>query len=408
MHLPLFIARRYLFAKKSHNVINIISAISAIGMAIGTAALVVILSVYNGFDSLVRASLSHVEPDLLVVPDSGKVFLPDEEVFDWARSHPAVATVDGVLQENVYLSYDGRTGIARAKGVDRAYEARNPLAGCLVDGAIALHKGDVPLALVGSGLAYRMGINPRFLPAIEVWFPARDRSFSAANPAASVNSVKVWPGGLFSVNTDIDNNLMVLPIGQMRELLGYTGEVSGMEVRLEEGTSARTLRKVQKELSARLGPGYKVLDRFRQNESLYKMMRYEKAAVYLILIFVLIIIAFNIFGSLSMLIIEKKEDIGTLRSLGAEDRFIRRVFVLEGWMISLLGMAVGLVAGIAIVLLQQKLGLVKMPGSFMVSSYPVILQPLDIIITATSVAVIGYLIALLPVRRSEIKAERQG
>ena len=408
MHLPLFIARRYLFAKKSHNVINIISAISAIGMAIGTAALVVILSVYNGFDSLVRSSLSHVEPDLLVVPDSGKVFVPDEEVFDWARNHPAVATVDGILQENVYLSYDGRTGVARAKGVDRAYEARNPMADCLVDGALALHKGDVPLALVGSGLAYRMGISPRFLPGIEVWFPARDRAFSAANPAASVNSVKVWPGGLFSVNTDIDNNLMVLPIGPMRELLGYTDEVSGIEIRLEEGTPARTLRKVQKELSTRLGPGFKVLDRYRQNESLYKMMRYEKAAVYLILIFVLIIIAFNIFGSLSMLIIEKKEDIGTLRSMGAEDRFIRRVFVLEGWMISLLGMAVGLVIGIAVVLLQQKLGLVKMPGSFMVSSYPVILKPMDIIITATSVAVIGYLIALLPVRRSEIKAERQG
>ena len=399
MHLPLFIARRYLFAKKSHNVINIISAISAIGMAVGTAALIVILSVYNGFDELVRDSLSHVEPDLLVVPDSGKVFLPEAATLDWLRSQPAVSSADGILEDNVYLSYDGHNGIARAKGVGQAYEENNPLADRIVDGENIFHRGDVPLALVGSGLAYRMGINPRFIQGIEVWFPARDRAFSAANPAASLESVKVWPSALFSVNTDIDNSLIVIPIEQMRELLGYTDEVSGMEIRLEEGTPARTLRKVQKELSTRLGPGFKVLDRYRQNESLYKMMRYEKAAVYLILIFVLIIIAFNIFGSLSMLIIEKKEDIGTLRSMGAEDRFIRRVFVLEGWMISLLGMAVGLVIGIAVVLLQQKLGLVKMPGSFMVSSYPVILKPMDIIITATSVAVIGYLIALLPVRR---------
>ena len=407
MHLPLFIARRYLFAKKSHNVINIISAISAIGMAVGTAALIVILSVYNGFDSLVRSSLSHVEPDLLIVPDSGKVFVPDETILDEVRHAHSVATVDAILQENVYLSYDGHNGIARAKGVDRAYEARNPLTGCLVDGAIDLHKGDIPLALVGSGLAYRMGISPRFLPPVEIWFPARDRAFSAANPAASLQSVKVWPGGLFSVNTDIDNNLMVLPIGQMRELLGYTDEVSAVEIRLEEGTSSRELRRLRKDISRQLGPEFRVLDRYRQNESLYKMMRYEKAAVYLILIFVLIIIGFNIFGSLSMLIIEKKEDIGTLQSMGAEDRLIRRVVVLEGWMISLLGLAVGLVAGIAIVLLQQRLGLVKMPGSFMVAAYPVILKPADIIITATSVAVIGYLIALLPVRRSEVKADRQ-
>ena len=396
MHLPLFIARRYLFAKKSHNVINIISAISAIGMAIGTAALVVILSVYNGFDSLVRSSLSHVEPDLLVVPDSGKVFVPDEEVFDWARNHPAVATVDGILQENVYLSYDGRTGVARAKGVDRAYEARNPMADCLVDGALALHKGDVPLALVGSGLAYRMGISPRFLPGIEVWFPARDRAFSAANPAASVNSVKVWPGGLFSVNTDIDNNLMVLPIDPMRELLGYTDEVSGMEIRLEEGTPARTLRKVQKELSTRLGPGFKVLDRYRQNEALYKMMRYEKLAIYMILIFIVIIIAFNIYSSLTMLIIEKKDDIGTLRSLGAPEPMTRRIFLLEGWLISLLGLVIGIVLGVAFVLLQQKYGLIRMPGNYIISAYPVILKASDILWTVVGVALVGYLIALLP------------
>lgn len=404
MHLPLFIARRYLFAKKSHNVINIISAISAIGMAVGTAALVVILSVYNGFDSLVRSSLSHVEPDVLVVPDSGKVFIPEGAAFGWIQDHPSVHTVSSILQENVYLSYDGRNGIARAKGVDKVFEEENPLADCIVDGETALWYGSVPKALAGIGLAYRMGINPRFIPAIEVYFPARDRAFSAANPAASLKSVKVWPAGIFSVNTDIDNNLIVLPIDKMRELLGYTDEVSGIEIRLKEDTSAKDLRRFIKDLSGQLGAGYRVLDRFRQNESLYKMMRYEKAAVYLILIFVLIIIGFNIFGSLSMLIIEKKEDIGTLRSMGAEDKLIRRIFILEGWLISLLGLAAGLVIGLAVVWVQRRFGLVGMPGNFMVSAYPVILKPLDIVITATSVAVIGYIIALLPVRRSEIQS----
>ena len=400
MHLPLFIARRYLFAKKSHNVINIISAISAIGMAVGTAALIVILSVYNGFDGLVRDTLSHVEPDLLIVPDSGKVFLPDASAMDRIRWQPAVRSAEAVLQDNVYLSYDGHNGIARAKGVGPEYEADNPLTACIVDGENALHRGDVPLALVGSGLAYRMGISPRFVQGIEVWFPARDRTFSAANPAASLQSIKVWPGGLFSVNTDIDNNLIVLPLDKMRELLGYDQEVSGIEIRMRETASRADLRRLKKELTQQLGPGVRILDRFQQNESLYKMMRYEKAAVFLILIFVLIIIGFNIFGSLSMLIIEKTGDIGTLRSMGAEDRLIRRIFVLEGWLISLLGLAAGLVTGIAVVWLQQRLGLVRMPGSFLASAYPVILKPADIAITATSVAVIGYLIALLPVLRS--------
>lgn len=404
MRLPLFIACRYLFAKKSHNVINIISAISAVGMAIGTAALIVILSVYNGFDELVRSNLSHVEPDILIVPDSGKVFLPDPAFLERLDAEDAVVSVSRILQENVYLSYDGRNGVARAKGVDDTYGPGHPLEQNILDGAFELYHGSVPMALAGIGLASRMGINPRFLAGIDIWFPARDRTFSAANPAASLESVKVWPSGIFSIANDIDNNLIILPIGQMRELLGYDAEVSALEIRTAEGLSGRELRRLIRNLSEELGPRFRVLDRFRQNEALYKMMRYEKAAIFLILIFVMVIIAFNIFGSLSMLIIEKKEDIGTLRSLGAQDRLIRRIFVLEGWMISLLGMMAGIVAGIIIVMIQNQFGLVHMPGSFLGAPYPVILKATDIIITAASVAVIGYLIALLPVFRSDIRA----
>ena len=183
----------------------------------------------------------------------------------------------------------------------------------------------------------------------------------------------------------------------MRELLEYTDEVSAVEIRVLEGTDSKEIDRLQKVISQRLGPDFEVKDRFQQNESLYKMMKYEKAAIYMILIFIIIIIAFNIFGSLSMLIIEKKDDISTLRSLGAQDGLIKRIFVLEGWMISLTGLAGGLVAGIGFSLLQQYFGFIKMPGHFVVQAYPVILSPWDILLTAAGVTVIGYLIALLPV-----------
>lgn len=400
MHLPLFIARRYLFAKKSHNVINIISAISAVGMAIGTAALIIILSIYNGFDELVKSTLSNVEPDILITPAKGKVFVPEGEAFDRIKDNPLVGEYNLILQENVFVDYDGHQGIAKAKGVDRAFEEDSPLAGHITNGEFSLHKGQLPQMVVGAGLAYKMGMNPAFLASAELYFPIRDRNFSLANPAASIETVRMRPSGIFSVNQQIDNDLIILPIEQMRKLLGYEEEVSGVELRLVEGFTAKDLRSAIKDIQKELGPGFKVLDRFRQNTSLYKMMRYEKAAIYVILIFVIIIIALNIFGSITMLIIEKKDDIETYRSLGATDQMLRRTFTLEGWLISLLGLAAGLVIGIGFSLAQQHFGFIKMPGSFLVNAYPVILQWQDVLATIAGVALIGYIIALLPVRRN--------
>ena len=400
MHLPLFIARRYLFAKKSHNVINIISAISAVGMAIGTAALIIILSIYNGFDEHVKSTLSNVEPDILITPAKGKVFIPNGETFDRIRQNPLIDEYDLILQENVFVDYDGHQGIAKAKGVDSAFEAGSTLAGHITNGEFSLHKGQLPQMVVGAGLAYKMGMNPAFLASAELYFPIRDRNFSLANPAASIETVRMRPSGIFSVNQQIDNDLIILPIEQMRKLLGYEEEVSGVELRLVEGSTAKDLRSAIKDIQKELGPGFKVLDRFRQNTSLYKMMRYEKAAIFLILIFVIIIIALNIFGSITMLIIEKKDDIETYRSLGATDKMLRRTFTLEGWLISLLGLAAGLVVGIGFSLAQQHFGFIKMPGSFLVNAYPVILQWQDVLATIAGVALIGYIIALLPVRRN--------
>ena len=396
MRLAPFIAGRYLFAKKSHNVINIISAISAIGMAIGTAALIIILSVYNGFDSLIRSMMSNVEPDLLITPATGKVFIPEGETYDWIYDQPTVKSMCCVLQEQVFINYDGKQGIVKAKGVDWVYEDETSLKDHMTDGEFKLHKGDIALAVVGAGLAYDMQINPRFLSPIEIYFPSRTRKISLSNPASAIEGIRVWPSGLFSVNTDVDKELMILPIGKMQELLEYDKEVSGVEIRLTESADSKELRRLQKEIAERLGPEFRVKDRFQQNESLYKMMKYEKAAIFMILIFVIIIIAFNIFGSLSMLIIEKRHDIETLKSLGATESLIKKIFILEGWMISLTGMVVGLVAGISFSLLQQWLGFIKMPGHFVVQAYPVILSWGDVALTALGVATIGYLIALIP------------
>lgn len=397
MRLPLFIAKRYLFAKKSHNVINIISAISAIGMAIGTAALIIIMSIYNGFDSLIKSMMSNVEPDLLITPATGKSFIPEGDTYDWIYEQECVKNMCSVVQEQVFISYDGQQGLATVKGVDWIYEGESPIRDHLREGEFLMHRGDVPLAAVGIGLAYQMGISPRFLTPIEIYFPSLTRRISMTNPAASLESIKVWPSCTFSVNTEVDSKLMLIPIEEMRELLEYEDEVSAIEIRTSEGTSSKELALLQKEIGERLGPDYKVKNRFQQNESLYKMMKYEKAAIYMILIFVIIIIAFNIFGSLSMLIIEKDEDILTLRSLGARERLIKRIFVLEGWMISLTGLAAGLVVGIGFALIQQHFGLIKMPGSFIIQAYPVILSFWDILLTIAGVALIGYIIALLPV-----------
>ena len=397
MNLPFFIAGRYLFARKSHNVINIISAISVIGMAVGTAALIIFLSVYNGFDGIIRKSLSDLDPDYLINPAKGKTFVPAGEAFDWAYDSPYVQTMSSVLQENVFVSYDGRQGVAKAKGVDSVFEEESGVRNYVRQGEFRLHNGSLPMVAVGSGFAYKMGISPNFLAPLEIWFPDREASISLTNPMASVRSVKVQPSCVFSINSDTDASLLLLPLESMRSLLNRPDEVSGVEIRLAPDCTRRQKKEVQSTLETLLEDGFVVKDRIQQNESLYKMMKYEKASLFLILVFIIIIIGFNIFGSLSMLIIEKQEDIGTFRSMGAPDPLIRRFFVLEGWMISLLGLAIGLVLGIGLTLIQQKFGVIPMPGNYLVSSYPVQLQWSDVLITSLSVAVIGYLIALIPV-----------
>ena len=387
-------------ARKSLGVIHVISTISAVGMAIGTAALILILSVYNGFDRIIRENISDLSPDILVTPAQGKYFVPEGTAFDALLEDPRILQISSVLEEEVLLSYGGRQELARAKGVDAVYEEESRLADHLIEGTFALHDGELPQAAVGAGIANKMGIRPRFTDPLVLHYPRRGARIPLAGPVSALGSVKCAPSCLFSINADIDEQLVIVPLEQMRTLLGLDDEVSGLELRTDGPVNKRLLRSLQ-EL---LGPDFTVRDRVRQNPALYKMMRYEKLAIYLILLFVVIIIATNILGSLSMLTIHKQEDMQTLRALGANEKTIRRIFVWEGCLISLCGLAVGLVVGVALAWAQQRFGFVKMPGGFFLQAYPVVLQASDLLWVTAGVAVIGLAVSLLAAPRSEATA----
>ena len=393
--MPFKIAFRYLFARKSYNVINLISGIGVAGMALGTAALVIILSVFNGFNKIVSESISDVSPDIVVRPAAGKVFTPDSALFAPVLENPDIITLSSTLEDQVFVSYDGRQSLARIKGVDLAGEEESAFSDHIVSGAWMLHKGDMPCVVAGAGLAQSLGLSPRFLTPMEVFYPSRTLQPSLANPSATLRKVKLQTGGVFSVNAEMDSKLMIVPIEVMRELLEYETEVSALDIWTAPGRA----EEVNTWLQEYLGADFKVLDRYRQNESIYKMMRYEKLAIYLILIFVVIIIAFNIYSSLKMLVIEKQGDIGTLRSMGAPENMLQRIFLLEGWLVSLLGLVIGLVLGIFVVWLQARFGLVPMPGNFLVTSYPVVLKATDILWISLGVAVVGWVMALIPSRK---------
>ena len=397
MKLSRFIARRYLFAKKSHNVINIISIISAAGIAIGCAALVIILSVYNGFDGVVRDLNDAATADVLVTPVRGKVFVPDER-FDAFREDPRVKAVCGVLEESVFVQYGDRNKVVVARGVDSLYEQVTALRDHLVEGDFSLTFGDLNQVVLGRLVAMELGVRTTFLQPLTAWFPSRTRQVDLLNPLASLRQEKLHPAGIVSLEQNFDQKYLFMPLPALRELLEYQDEVSAVEIYLTpQGLDRKGMasREVFSQLKASLGDAFLVRDRQQQNTTLYKLLIYEKVAIYLILLFVMLIISFNIYGSLSMLIIEKRDDIATLQAMGADDALVGRIFVREGWMISLLGIAAGVGIGLLVCLLQQHYGFVKMPGNFVVDAYPVVVQPLDIVLVVVGVAFIGWLISLL-------------
>lgn len=393
MHLPLFIAKRYLFAKKSHNVINIISLISAGGIAIGTAALIIILSVYNGFEGLIKSLYGAYESDLLISPVVGKSFIPDGEQFEMLRKDSRIAAFCEIVEENVFIKYGDQESVATIKGVDTTYSRITQLHQYIKEGEFSLYQGEVPQAVLGRFLAYHLGLRVHFTESLTLFFPSRNSRFSIANPSSSLNSEELFPSGIFSLEQGFDKKYVFIPISVARDLLEYENEVSYIELYLN---NKEQLLSVKRELQNIFGDKYHIKDRFEQNETLYKMMESEKLSIYIILLFVLVIISCNLFGSLSMLIIEKREDASTLKAMGADDRLIKRIFLLEGWMISLFGVAVGTVVALAFCFVQQTFGVIPMPGNFIIENYPIVVRASDVIITVCGIAVIGLFAAHLP------------
>ena len=402
MQLSRFIARRYLFAKKSHKVINIISIIAASGIAVGCAALVIILSIYNGFDSLVRDLNDSYTADVLVTPAQGKVFSYDSR-FDFLRMDPDIKTVCGILEESVFVQYGDRNKVVVARGVDSLYAQTTRLRDHVVEGTFSLSFGDLNQVVLGRTVALELGARPAFQQPLTAWFPSRTQQVDLLNPLASLRQVKLHTSGIVSLEQNFDQKYLFMPLDALRSLLEYEDEVSGVEICLAAGQLDRhgmASRQVLSRIRSTLGDDFVVRNRQQQNTTLYKLLLYEKIAIYLILLFVMLIVSFNIYGSLSMLIIEKRDDIATLQAMGADNALVSKIFVREGWMISWLGIGIGVAAGLLICWLQQRFGLVKMPGNFVVDAYPVVVQASDILIIIVGVALIGWLISLLTRRMS--------
>ena len=399
MNLPGFIARRYLFARKSHNVINIVSGISAAGIATGCAALIIILSIYNGFDSIIRSLSDSHTPDLLIQSSDGRRFDPDAASFAALRTEAGVRTVCGTLEEKVYLRYGERQCVATAKGVDTEYQQVTGLQDYMTEGSFALTDSTGrPGAVIGRTLALELGLRPVFLTPLEVWFPSRTAEISLLDPFSALHREVLEPRGIVSLEQGFDKKYIFVPLATLRTLLEEPQNVSAVEVYFApEALTHRGLvpASQQKQIAAALGGDFTVKNRHQQNDTIYKLLSYEKIAIYAILLFIVLIISCNIFGSLSMLVIEKQADVQILESMGADRKLTRGIFVREGWYISLLGVAIGTAVGLLVCFLQQQFELIKMPGNFVVEAYPVVVRWADVLITVGAVSLIGWLAARL-------------
>jgi lipoprotein-releasing system permease protein len=396
VNLSFYIAKRYLFAKKSRNAINIISGISVFGVAIGTIALIVVLSVFNGFDGLIKSLYSSFDPEIKITPAEGKTFVPQSASFDSLRQMDGILFISEVLEENALLRYGEKQYIATVKGVDEQFSSVTGIDTMIVEGEFSLYKKNRPYAIVGQGIAYYLGMGLNFITPINIYSLKRTGSISI-NPEQAINRKYIFPSGVFSIEQEYNTKYILVPIRFARELLQYTSEVSALEIRLDPQTDPGA---IQENIRSLLGDQFVVQNRNEQNELFYKIMRSEKWAIFFILTFILIVASFNIIGSLTMLILDKKKDIETLRSLGASDGLIKRIFVTEGWLISISGAIIGLLIGSLISWLQARYGLIKLDGSgsFIIDAYPVVYQFTDVIKVLLTVMFIGFIAAWYPVR----------
>ncbi len=398
MNVSLFIARRYLFSKKSHNAINVISMISVCGIAIATMAMVCVLSVFNGFGGIVEGMFNAFDPDLKISVKEGKVFSWHTPDFDEALRVSGVQLISESLEENALFMFEESQTPVLMKGVSEEFRLMTDMDKLVIDGSFRLREDVVDYATLGSGVAVTLGARPGFINAIEVYAPKRDERVNLANPAAAFNRGYLQIGGVFSLNTpDYDDQMAIVPIALARELFHYTDEVTSLDIKLAPYAS---VKKVKRAMQEALSDAYLVEDRFEQQKESYRMLQIEKWVTFLILAFILLIAVFNVVGSLSMLIVEKEEDIRSLQHMGASNDLVSRIFLYEGWLITFIGIVGGIVMGLVICLMQQHFGFLRLgdvPGAYIIDAYPVIVKFSDILVVFVSVSLISMLTVLYPV-----------
>lgn len=396
MRLSVYIAKRYLFAKKSRNAINVISAISVTGVAVGTMALIIVLSVFNGLEEMVNSIFNTFDPDLKVSVATGKVFSPDPEKLLQLSELSGVKTYSLTLEENALLRYDDRQFIAVIKGVDDEFVNVTRVDSVTWDGEFRLWSiGKRPEAVVGAGVARYLGLNVNFITPLHIYVPKRTGSINL-NPEDAFIDRYISPSGVFEVEQEFDSKYVFIPIEFARELLEYDSEISSIEILTD---SNEKLSNIQNGVEKIFGDDFVVKNRFELQEIFYKVMRSERLAIFIILTLILLIASFNIIGSLTMLIIEKERDIEILRSLGADNTLIRKIFIFEGWLISIIGAMAGVFMGFIICWLQQRFGIIRLNSeSLLMEAYPVLMKIKDFIVVPVTVLLIGYWAAWYPVR----------
>lgn len=410
MNFPLYIAKRYLFSKKSHNAINVISAISVCGVALATMALVCTLSVFNGFQDLVATFFTAFDPQLKITAVSGKVFDGEDARVLKLAEMPEIELITRTLEDNAMVKYQDRQAMVVVKGVEDNFEQQSAIDSILYGrGNPVLHDEVADYVIPGMGLVSVLGSGVRFLDPLVVYAPKRGSKVNLSNPSASFVSGKLFSSGLvFAVSQEkYDMSYMLTSLNFARRLFQYDNEVSSIEVKLKDGYSvAQTKQKI----TALLGDEFRVQDRYQQQADTFRIMEIEKLISYFFLTFILMIACFNVIGSLSMLIIDKKQDALTLRNLGANDRLIIRIFLLEGRMISFIGAVAGILVGLLLCFVQQQFGIISLgssAGSFVIDAYPVSIHLTDIILIFLTVLLVGFLSVWYPVHYFSKRLLRQ-
>ena len=406
MNFPFFIARRYVFSKKSTNAINVISAISVVGVAVGTMALVIVLSVFNGFHDLVASFFTNFDPQIELVPTQGKTAPADDPLLDKIRKMPQVSVHTDVLEDQGLAVYGDRQQMVTVMGVDDNFTQLTNISDILYgDGEFTLQAANLFYAIPGIRLAQDMGLGARFDGYLKLYAPVRRGQITdLADPSEGfvVDSL-ISPGVVFAVNqAKYDRDHIICSIGFARRLFDQDGMLSSLQIRLKPGSDLAAVKKQMREI---VGSKYRVLDRFEQQSDTFNIMQIEKVLAYVFLTFILMVACFNIISSLSMLIIDKKADAATLRNLGATDKQIRSIFLFEGRIISAIGAVVGILLGLLLCWLQQEFGLVHMgdsAGSFVVNAYPVSVHYDDVAIVFVTVLLIGWAAAWIPTRKLKV------